>query len=129
MNEFMIGQFWGKVDDLPNGESKCKSWYWAQCAIPGLIFLILVAAGSGIVLILLTCCICCCCCCKRKPKGTDYALLPQSERYVSANTSSSQYSTNTASSDRYSAHPKTDARRREFEEKYSKYSAPPQSYY
>lgn len=105
-----LGKPWGSIDG-PGGNFTCGKYHVLQCGLEGLYFFILVVGGAGLVLILfLTLIICCCCCCKRKQRPTAYTPLPTSEEPMSA-------------------HPVTDARRREMDEKYNKYRSPADSYY
>ena len=128
-----IGKPWGKIDSEPDFTS-CKGYRYLQCKLPGLAFLILVCAAAALVLIFLTCCICCCCCCRGGKKATTstYAMVP-SEHYADGTTSQDSLlgssSVINEGSSSYSAHPITDQRRREMNDKYNKYRSPTQSYY
>eukprot|EP00029_Vermamoeba_vermiformis_P005689 TRINITY_DN2047_c0_g1_i1.p1 TRINITY_DN2047_c0_g1~~TRINITY_DN2047_c0_g1_i1.p1 ORF type:complete len:228 (+),score=35.69 TRINITY_DN2047_c0_g1_i1:60-686(+) len=93
-------------------EDKSCGWEyrWNFCMAPTRILLLVAAGVVALLLLCIIICICRCCCCSGRKKGSKgYDKLPQEP---------TQYEIDAIETG--SRHPKTDAKRRELEEKYGR---------
>lgn len=91
-------------------EDKSCGWEyrWNFCMAPTRILLLVAAGIVALLLLCIIICICRCCCCSGRKKSKGYEKLAQEPSYeIDAIESGSR-------------HPKTDAKRRELEEKYGR---------
>eukprot|EP01130_Rhizamoeba_saxonica_P000106 TRINITY_DN10124_c0_g1_i1.p1 TRINITY_DN10124_c0_g1~~TRINITY_DN10124_c0_g1_i1.p1 ORF type:complete len:174 (-),score=26.66 TRINITY_DN10124_c0_g1_i1:74-595(-) len=81
-------------------EVKCEKWYWKMCFIETTIFWIIVGSIASLLILTILICLCRCMCCSGRRRIIE-------EDYIDFNSYRNESNT-----------PKTDARRRELQQKY-----------